>query len=50
MESGESDTWEKRPHTECTETQSFLEHRGELTLAERTQRRIRRRVSFPDPS
>ena len=26
-----------RPHTEGTEAQSFLEHRGELALARRTQ-------------
>jgi hypothetical protein len=32
-------TWKKiKPHTEGTETQSFSEHRGELTLAERAQR------------
>ena len=37
---GESETWEKRPHTEDTEAQSFLEHRGERALAERAQRAI----------
>ena len=31
------------PHTEDTETQSFLEHRGELALAGRAQRKRRAR-------
>ena len=33
------DTGIFRPHTEGTEAQSFLDHRGELALAGRAQRR-----------
>ena len=39
LSEGAGVTWKKiKPHTEGTETQSFSEHRGELTLAERAQR------------
>ena len=38
LSEGAGVTWKKiKPHTEGTETRSFSEHRGELTLAERAQ-------------